>query len=268
MAAAGIALRFENVVKDYPRGWFGRRSLRALDQISMEVASGQIVGLLGPNRAGKTTLIKSLLSLCRVTSGRIERLGASSSDRRTLARIGYVHENHAFPRYLTAKALLEYYGAMTLLSAADLARRVPQLLDRVGLTEFAKDPIARFSKGMNQRLAIAQAMLQEPELLVLDEPTEGLDLEGRQMLRSVVAEQKAAGRTVLYVSHVLSELEPLCDQAAVLVAGRLAFFGTLPELMKRESAPSLDAAVAHILGNPHLPGVPAPHRSLVAGVSR
>lgn len=254
--AAGVALRFDNVVKDYKTGWLGRQSLRALDHVSLEVSQGHVVGLLGPNRAGKTTLIKLLLSLSRPTEGKIERLGESLPARTTLARVGYVHENQAFPRYLSAASLLEYYGALTMLSRDIVRSRVSKLLERVGLADRAREPIACFSKGMNQRLAVAQALLNDPELLVLDEPTEGLDLEGRQMLRGVVSELKAAGKTVLYVSHVLSELEPLCDEAAVLVGGKLAYFGPLEELKKREGATTLEAALAKFQVN----AAPSPQR--------
>lgn len=232
MMNGAAALVFDNIVKDYPGGLLRRRTLRAVDQVSFRVERGEVVGLIGPNRAGKTTLVKLLLALCQPTAGRVERLGKPGDARHTLARVGYVHENQAFPPYLSAAALLEYYGALSWIPEATVKQRVPILLNRVGLIDRAAEPISRFSKGMKQRLAIAQAFLNEPELVVLDEPGEGLDLDGRQLLRSLIAEHKAAGRTVLYVSHLLNEVEQLCDRLAVLVGGRLVFLGPLVELTR------------------------------------
>jgi ABC-2 type transport system ATP-binding protein len=229
VAATPIA-EFDNVIKDYPRGVFRRQSLRALDGVSFALHSGDVFGLLGPNRAGKTTLVKLLLSLCRPTAGAVRRFGRPVAQRRTLARVGYIHENHAFPCYLTATALLEYYGALTLLPEPAVRVRVPKLLELVGLADRAREPITRFSKGMVQRLGIAQALLNEPELLVLDEPSEGLDLAGRRLIRSLVDEQRRRGHAVLLVSHLLPEVEQLCDRVAVLVAGQLKYVGPIREL--------------------------------------
>ncbi len=206
-----------------------------VDQVSFHIERGEVFGLLGPNRAGKTTLVKMLLSLCRPTSGQIVRLGQPAADRRTLARVGYMHENHAFPRYLDARELLWCYGAMTLIPYERLGPRVEEMLSLVGLADRAGEPISHWSKGMVQRLGLAQALLNEPDLLVLDEPTEGLDLDGRVLLREVVERQRRAGRTVLLVSHVLPEVEQLCDRIAVLRRGSLAFVGKVAEFI-RDSA--------------------------------
>jgi ABC-2 type transport system ATP-binding protein len=225
------AVQFENVVKDYPTDILGRKKLRAVNGVNLNIEPGQVFGLIGPNRAGKTTLVKILLSLCRATQGTTRRLGRPVSERRTLARVGYMHENQAFPRYLTAAALLEYYGALTLLPEPEVRRRAPQLLERVGLADRSREPIARFSKGMVQRLGLAQALLNEPELLVLDEPAEGLDLLGRKLLREVIADQRRGGRTVLLVSHVLEEVAQLCDRLGVIAGGRLVFVGPTADLL-------------------------------------
>jgi ABC-2 type transport system ATP-binding protein len=232
MAPKQPIVQFTEVVKDYPRGMLGLDHLRAVDGISLQIEAGEIFGLLGPNRAGKTTLVKLLLALCQPTKGQVLRFGQPSAQRQTLKQVGYVHENQAFPRYLTARALLEFYGALSLLTEEVVKARVPKLLERVGLADRAEEPISRFSKGMIQRLGIAQALLNEPDLLVFDEPSEGLDLLGRQLVRDLVREQKQQGKTVLFVSHVLSEVEQFCDRIGVIVAGRLAFLGTLPELLK------------------------------------
>jgi ABC-2 type transport system ATP-binding protein len=189
-----------------------------------------VFALLGPNRAGKTTLVKLLLSLARPTSGSVTRLGEPIAARHTLGRIGYMHENHAFPRYLSAGEVLAFYGGLSGVPTDELPNRVTALLERVGLADRRHEPISRFSKGMVQRLGLAQALVNEPDLLILDEPTEGLDLLGRQLLREVVREFKKTGRTVLLVSHVLGEVQELCDEVAVLVGGAVAFRGKLADL--------------------------------------
>lgn len=143
-----------------------------------------------------------------------------------------MHENQAFPRYLTAAALLEFYGRLAWISASALKTRIPLLLETVGLADPAAEPIARFSKGMVQRLALAQAMLAGPDLLVLDEPQEGLDLDGRRLLQEIITEQRRAGKTVLVVSHSLGEVASVCDRVAVLVQGRLAYLGSLASLLR------------------------------------
>jgi ABC-2 type transport system ATP-binding protein len=230
--AQAAACEFEDVVKDYPAGLLSRRRVRAVGGVSFRVEPGEVFGLLGPNRAGKTTLVKVLLSLCRPTAGRALRLGRPVAQRQSLAAVGYVHENPAFPRYLTAAGLLEYYGALSLLPQEEVQRRVPELLALVGLADRANEPIARFSKGMVQRLGVAQALVNDPELLVLDEPNEGLDLLGRRLMAEIIREQKRRGRSVLLVSHVLSEVEQLCDRVAVLIEGRLVHVGRVSELTR------------------------------------
>jgi ABC-2 type transport system ATP-binding protein len=244
---------FDRVGKDYPQGWLGRSQIRAVDQVSFRVEPGEVVGLLGPNRAGKTTLVKLLLSLCQPTHGRVERFGRPADDQRTLARIGYIHENQALPRYLSASSLLEYYGALSLLSESDVRARAPGLLERVGLADRSREPIAGFSKGMIQRLSLAQALLHDPELLVFDEPNEGLDLTGRKLLRDILIEQKRRGRSALYVSHVIPEVEQVCDRVAVLAAGRLVFWGALAELRRDPQTGAdrpLSAALDALCRNP------------------
>ncbi|MFO0809389.1 MAG: ABC transporter ATP-binding protein [Gemmataceae bacterium] len=246
---AEAAAEFRHVTKDYSLGPLGLSKRRALTDVTLTIDAGQVFGLLGPNRAGKTTLVKLLLTLCRPTSGEVRRLGQPVIDRSTLVRVGYVHENHAFPRYLTPAELLQYYGALTRISVETLENRVPKLLTRVGLADRANDAIRTFSKGMTQRLGIAQALVNEPDLLVLDEPNEGLDLEGRQLMAGIIHETRERGGTVILVSHVLPEVEKFCDRVAVIVAGRLAFTGPTSELTHR-GARSLEAALAELYGAP------------------
>jgi ABC-2 type transport system ATP-binding protein len=225
------AVVFDNVEKTYRTGPFNRPGIPAVRGVSLTVPAGTVCGLLGPNRAGKTTLVKLLLSLARPSAGAVSRLGQPTSYRPTLARVGYMHENHAFPRYLSATEVLHFYGGLSGVPADELPGRAARLLERVGLADRAREPITRFSKGMVQRLGLAQALINDPDLLILDEPTEGLDLGGRQLLRDVVRELRAAGKTVLLVTHVLTEVEELCDGLAVLVAGTIVYRGRLDELL-------------------------------------
>ena len=231
MTAPAVA-EFEDIGKFYPAGFLGNARTLAVEHITLRINAGEIFALLGPNRAGKTTLVKILLSLCRPTAGRCLRFGRPLAERQTLARVGYVHENPAFPRYLSALALLQYYGALALMTESVVRSRAAELLDMVGLADRGHEAISRFSKGMIQRLAIAQALLNDPELLVLDEPSEGLDLAGRRLVRDVIAERKRRGFAVLLVSHVLGDVEQVCDSMGVLVNGHLVHYGTVADLTR------------------------------------
>src|SRR5271166_3784369 len=227
-----LAAEFVDVVKTYRTPMHRGRMIQALRGVSLGIEPGEVLALLGPNRAGKTTLLKILLGLCHPSGGRVFRLGRPISQRSTLARVGFMHENQAFPRYLTAAGLLKFCGQLSLVPASVLRARVPALLEKMGLTDRAHEPIARFSKGMVQRLALAQALIAEPDLLVLDEPMEGLDLIGRLLLHEIVDEQRRAGKTVLVVSHALGEVAQICDRLAVLVGGSLAYLGALASLLR------------------------------------
>lgn len=229
---------FDHLSKSYDDYFPRRRSVQAVQDVSLHIPAGEVFGLVGPNRAGKTTLIKILLTLTQPSSGSGSRLGQPLSDRRTLARIGYMHENQAFPRYWTASGLLHYYAALTHQPESEVNRRVPALLEQVGLSDRAKEPIRRFSKGMVQRLALAQAIMNDPDLLVLDEPTEGLDLEGRQLVHQAVRDQRQRGCSVILVSHLAGDVEALCDRVGVMVAGRLVQVSPVAEMK-----PSFEAAL-------------------------
>src|SRR5438094_4637698 len=170
MSSERIVAEFQQGWKTYPCGLWPRRSVQALRGVSLTIPSGSIYGLIGPNRAGKTTLMKLLLSIVHPTRGIVKRLGSPVSDRSTLAQIGYVHDSQAFPTYLTARSLLEYYGALSGLSGPSLGKAIDQRLHEMSLSDRAAEPIATFSKGMVQRLSLAQALINDPELLVLDEP--------------------------------------------------------------------------------------------------
>ncbi len=237
-----MAVEFDRVCKDYRQGLRGR-TIRALDKVSFCVPTGEVVGIVGPNRAGKTTLVKILLSICHPTSGCIQRLGRPVADRSTLARVGYVHESQAFPHYLTATALLEYYGALTLMPRKVARWRAAELLDQMGLADRSREPIGRFSKGMLQRLALAQALLNEPDLLVLDEPSEGMDLHARRLLFDAIADTRAEDRTVILVSHALADIQRVCDRVAVVREGRLVAYDEVQEFIDPQSSDSLEDAI-------------------------
>jgi ABC-2 type transport system ATP-binding protein len=246
------AAEFVGVTKDYPLGLLGLSKRRAVTDVTFAIPAGQVFGLLGPNRAGKTTLVKILLTLCRASGGTVRRLGEPVNRRQTLARVGYVHENHAFPRYLTPSALLEYYGALAQVPYELVKKQAPALLERVGLADRANDPIRTFSKGMTQRLGVAQALINDPELLVLDEPNEGLDMAGRQLVADLIRQQRQKGGTVILVSHVLPEVEQLCDRLAVIVGGRLAYEGTVADLIRGNGAGqrTFEQSLAELYGKP------------------
>lgn len=220
-------LTYENIGKSYPGRGGDHWAVRAID---LTIGRGEAVGLLGPNRAGKTTLAKLALGLCLPDEGRITRFGRPSTDRSNLGRVGFVPEGPAFPRDVVAIDFLRYLGALSLVPRSVLRERVPRLLEDVGLADRAREPIGRFSKGMLRRLALAQALLAGPDLLILDEPAEGLDLPGRDLLRDIVRRRRDQGGGALLISHVAAEVEALCDRAVVLVEGRKVFDGPLADL--------------------------------------
>lgn len=223
------AVHFNHVSKVYRSPWTGRRVV-ALDDVTFSIEAGDVFGLIGPNRAGKTTLVKCLLSICRPTRGEITRLGRPWSVRSTLTQIGYVHESPAFSRYLNAAQVLTGYGQLSGLTSARARYRAGELLEQVGLADRSRESIARFSKGMLQRLALGQALINEPELLVLDEPSEGMDLSARKLLHRIIREQQQREQTVILVSHALADVELLCDRIAVLRDGRAMFVGPVADL--------------------------------------
>ncbi|MGH7127821.1 MAG: ABC transporter ATP-binding protein [Planctomycetaceae bacterium] len=220
----------EDLRKVYRDGWFGRREVHALHGATLQVHRGEIFGLLGPNGAGKTTLIKVLLGIVRKTAGQARILGQPAGDRQARKRIGYLPEHHRIPRHLTGDTALEYYGSLSGMALSDIKQRRPDLLRTVGLADWGKTSVAKYSKGMQQRLGLAQAMLHRPELMILDEPTDGVDPAGRADIRRILKEQKDAGKTVFVNSHLLHELELVCDRVAILNRGEVRRIGTVAEL--------------------------------------
>lgn len=206
------------------------RKVQALRGVNIQVRRGEIFGLLGPNGAGKTTLVKIMITAVRPTHALGTILGRRLGHRGKRARIGYLPENHRFPPYLTGRQVLDYLGALSRVPAARRRENAARLLERLGLAPWADTRVDKYSKGMTQRLGMAQALIHDPELVILDEPTDGLDPVGRREVRALLLELKRNGTTIFLNSHLLSELEMVCDRVAILVAGLVARQGTLSEL--------------------------------------
>jgi len=219
-----FALDLSHVSKTY------RGRIRALQDVNMRVRRGEVFGLLGPNGAGKSTLVKILMTVVRATRCEGTMLGDPVGNKTTLARIGYLPEHHRFPDYLTGAQVIDFYGAMAMTPRRQRRERTGELLDIVGMGAWANKRIKSYSKGMRQRIGIAQALVNNPELVLLDEPTDGVDPVGRRDIRAILQRMKEEGRTVFLNSHLLSELEMVCDRVAILVKGQVAQQGSLEEL--------------------------------------
>jgi ABC-2 type transport system ATP-binding protein len=225
-------VRTEQLTKDFFTGFWRPRAHRALDRLSLEIPSGGVFGLLGPNGAGKSTTLKLLVDLLRPTAGRAELLGRPPGDLDARRRLGFLPEHPTFYDHLTADEVLTYFAGLCGLTGPDRRRRVAQVLDRVGLDADRRRPLRQYSKGMVQRVGLAQALVNHPELIILDEPMSGLDPVGRRDIRRLILELRDEGRTVLFSSHILSDAESLCSAVGILVKGRLVASGTLSDLTR------------------------------------
>ncbi len=225
ISAAGLA-------KTYGR----RRPVEALKPLDLQIEPGETFGLLGPNGAGKTTLVKLLLGLVRPSAGDAQVLGMPIADPEARRRVGYLPEGHRFPPFLTARQALDLFARMADVDEADRQRRAPKLLDLVRLTGAADRKVGTFSKGMLQRLGIAQALMNAPRLVILDEPTDGVDPVGRREIRDLIETLRDDGVTVFLNSHLLSEVERICTRVAILKDGVLVRAGTVEDLTFRGRA--------------------------------
>jgi ABC-2 type transport system ATP-binding protein len=223
-------LRVEHLAKTYAIG-FLRKKVRAVVDVSLSVERGEIFGLLGPNGAGKTTTLKVLMGLVRPSSGRCELLGEPIGSLQAKRRLGYLPETPYFYDYLSGRELLVFMGKLFGMRRGDARRRADALLEQVGLAGAADLALRRYSKGMLQRVGVAQALVNDPELVILDEPMTGLDPLGRKDLRELIASLRERGKTVLLSSHILSDVELLADRVAILVRGRSVDTGPLAELL-------------------------------------
>jgi ABC-2 type transport system ATP-binding protein len=226
------AIRTRELTKDFLVGFWRPRPYRALDRLSIEVGSGEVFGFLGPNGAGKTTTLKLLMQLVFPTSGEAEILGRPAGDVAVRRRIGYLPENPYFYDHLTAEELLDYYGRLFGMTAAERRTRIGGTLDRLGIGAERRLQLRKFSKGMLQRVGLAQALLNDPEVIFLDEPMSGLDPLGRRDVRALMLELRDAGRTIFFSSHILSDAEALCSQVAIVAKGRLATAGRLADMQE------------------------------------
>jgi ABC-2 type transport system ATP-binding protein len=215
------------------RKQYGR--ITALDGIDFTVQEGELFGLLGPNGAGKTTTVKILLGLTRATNGEAKIAGLPVRDPASRRSVGYLPEGHKIPNYLTARQAMSIFGRMSGMESAAIARRIPELLERVRIPQWADVRIKKFSKGMTQRLGLACALIHSPKLLLLDEPTDGVDPVGRREIRDLLREEAKNGTAVLLNSHLLSEIELTCDRVAMLRKGKVAAFGTVEELTRKQA---------------------------------
>ena len=209
---------------------FRSRKVNALKGIDLRVEAGEIFGLLGPNGAGKTTAVKILLGLTRPTAGTASLFGIPSDRPESRREAGYLPEGHRFPGYLTARETLSIFGRMSGMDRSALRKRIPLLLERVGLSDWQDVRVKKFSKGMTQRLGLASALVHDPKVLLLDEPTDGVDPVGRREIRDLLREEAGRGRAILLNSHLLSEIELTCDRVAVLRQGEVAAQGTIASL--------------------------------------
>ena len=255
------AIDIQDVEKRYKR-------VRALRGVTLKVANGSVFGLLGPNGAGKSTLVKVMLTIVRATKARGTVLGHPVGSKKPLRNIGFLPEHHRMPPYLTGRQVVRFYGALGDMTKHDRRVRGNALIERVGLAQDADRKIGGYSKGMLQRIGLAQALVTDPDLLFLDEPTDGVDPVGRREIREHLLELKDEGKTIFVNSHILSELEPICDEVAILNRGSLVKQGDIKELTSGSARYELVlSGAAPLAAMPQLPGDAIAEVEAVAGVT-
>jgi ABC-2 type transport system ATP-binding protein len=258
-AADDLAIDLRNVTKVY------KGKIFALQGIDMRVRRGEVFGLLGPNGAGKSTLIKIMMTVVRPTRAEGTVLGQRVGHKPTLARVGYLPENHRFPRYLTGRQCVEFFGALAKVDRRTRKARAAELIDTVGMSAAADRAISTYSKGMAQRIGLAQALVNDPDLVLLDEPTDGVDPGGRRDIREVIGRVRQRGKTVFVNSHLLSELEVISERVAILVGGRVARQGTIDELTAAKQRYEIEVAGDGQLPHPH--AIPEALAAVFAGAT-
>ncbi|MDH4187318.1 MAG: ABC transporter ATP-binding protein [Nitrospira sp.] len=248
------AIVIEKLRKTYKPVWPWERPVTVLSDVSLSVAEGEIFGFLGPNGAGKTTTMKVLLGLLRATSGRIEILGSPVENIAVHSRIGYLPESPYFYDYLSAEEFLRFYGKLAGLDREIVHTRIPQLLERVSLTDARHLQLRKFSKGMLQRIGLAQALIHDPELVILDEPMSGLDPIGRKEVRDIILSLRDHGKTVFFSTHIISDVEMICDRVGILSKGRMQALGRIEDLVSAHAAQSVEVVCEGVVGD-DLPGL-------------
>ncbi|MCX5728368.1 MAG: ABC transporter ATP-binding protein [Nitrospirae bacterium] len=237
-----LVVQTEQLSKIFRVGFWGKR-VTAVDSLSLEVRRGEVFGFLGPNGAGKTTTLKILMGLIYPTSGTARLFNLDMGDPQTKARLGFLPESPYFYDYLTSREFLCFYGHLFGLWGAVLGKRADELLELVGMTHAKDLQLSKFSKGMLQRVGIAQALINDPELVVLDEPMSGLDPIGRKEVRDLILRLKESGKTVLFSSHILHDAEVLCDRVAIVLKGRLVACGRVTDLMDQGASHQVELVV-------------------------
>lgn len=231
------AVSVENLTKIYTLDLLkGRRRVVALEGLTLSIGEGHVMGVLGPNGAGKSTAIKLLLNLIRPSSGTARVFGLDPSSAEARRHVGYLPENPAPYEYLTGEEFVRFAGSLSGLVGPELTRRVRAVLEQVQMDRFTGVQIRRFSKGMTQRIALAQALVSSPRLLILDEPTSGLDVLGRQLIRDIIVAEKKKGTTVLLCSHIIPDVEALAEDVAILIGGKLVRAGPVSEMLSAEGS--------------------------------
>lgn len=233
VSTPGIVVSSVGLVKEF-RDFWNRPKAKAVNDLDFEVREGEVLGLLGPNGSGKSTTVKMLLGLLYPTAGRLTVFGKSPRDVDTKRLIGYLPEESYLYKYLTAYETLDFFGSLFSLSALERRKRAEQLLEMVGLSHAKNRPVGEFSKGMTRRIGLAQAMINDPSLLILDEPTSGLDPLGCREVKDLIHLLKKRGKTVIVTSHLLSDIEEVCDRVIILYGGKIRAQGTLNELLTIE----------------------------------
>jgi ABC-2 type transport system ATP-binding protein len=239
--AAVAATNLTKIFRDFWR----RPKKLAVDDVSFSIRRGEVFGLLGPNGSGKSTTIKMLLGLLRPTSGNVSLFGMSPEKRQVREKVGYMPELSHFHLYLTPRETLRYYAGLFNIPARDAEEKIAYLLDKTNMTEAGDRPLGEFSKGMARRVGLAQALLNDPELIILDEPTSGLDPIGRHDVKELIKELAAADKTVLLSSHLLAEVEDVCDRVVILCDGHIGAEGSLSELLEKRDLVRMTADTAY-----------------------
>ena len=232
----------KNLTKTFKDFWKRPKS-KAVNEISFDIQQGEIIGLLGPNGSGKSTTVKMILGLLYPTSGELKIFEKSPTDIKTKEVIGYLPEETYLYKYLTAKETLDFFGSLFKIPGKERKKRVEQLLEMVGLSNSAKRCVGEFSKGMARRIGLAQAMINNPDLIILDEPTSGLDPIGSKEMKELILLFKKQGKTILICSHLLSDIEDMCDRVILLYGGKIRAEGTLNELLKVKSTQTITTPV-------------------------
>lgn len=240
-----IAVETKELSKTYRIGGLtGTRTVQALDRLTLEIPEGQVFGLVGPNGAGKSTTIKLLLNLIRPTSGQCRLFGRDPSEADARRAVGFLPENPSPYEYLTGREFVTLAGRLAQVPRAQLKARVETVLEQVQMAPFGDMQIRRYSKGMTQRIALAQALVHEPRLLILDEPTSGLDVLGRQLIRDLIVSEHKRGTTVLLCSHIIPDVEALSQQVAIVIGGRLVKSGPVSQMLSA-STQQVEIVVDH-----------------------